>query len=93
MPKVPKTISLQYLKENVKDELDLLPKDRCKRFLQSAIIILGVCGQACPNTQNDKIAISLQYLKKELTDEVDFLHADKHESFLQIDSVILMGMI
>ena len=58
MPKVPKT-SLQNLctsiKENVKDELDLLAKDKCQRFLEIAIIILGVCvcvcvcGQACPN--------------------------------------------
>ena len=46
MPKVPKT-SLQNLctsiKENVKDELDLLAKDKCQRFLQIAIIILDVC--------------------------------------------------
>ena len=55
MPKVPKT-SLQYLKENVKDELDLLPADKRQRFLkrqtpilQIAIIILGVCGHACTN--------------------------------------------
>ena len=36
------TISLQYLKENVKDEADFLPADKCQRFLQSDIIILGV---------------------------------------------------
>ena len=52
-----------------------------------------MCDQACPNTQNNKLAISLQYLKKELSDEVDFLHADNHESLLQIDSIILMGII
>ena len=76
MPKVPKTISLQNLKENVNNELDLLPKVRCKSFLQSAIVI-GVCvARHAQITQNDKFAISLQYLKKELTDEVDFLHAD-----------------
>ena len=38
-----------YLNENGKDELDLLPTDKCQRFLQIAIIILGVCGQICPN--------------------------------------------
>ena len=43
------TISLQYLKENVKDENDFLPADKCERFLQIDTIILGVCGQACPN--------------------------------------------
>ena len=52
-----------------------------------------MCDQACPNTQNNKLAISLQYLKKELSDEVDFLHADNHESLLQIDSIILMGIL
>ena len=51
MPNVPKAISLQYLcnlKEKVKDELDLLPTYKSRRLLQIAIIILGVCGQACP---------------------------------------------
>ena len=41
-------ISLQYLKENVKDE-DFLPADKRQRFLQSDTIILGVCFQAIPN--------------------------------------------
>ena len=40
-------ISLQYLKENVKDEVDFLPADKFLRFLQIDTIILGVCGQAC----------------------------------------------
>ena len=84
MPKVPKT-SLQNLctsiKENVKDELDLLAKDKCQRFLQIAIIILDVCVCVCVARhaqiiQNNKFAISLQYLKNELSDEVYFLLAD-----------------
>ena len=33
----------------MKDELNLLTTDKCQRFLQIAIIILGVCGQARPN--------------------------------------------
>ena len=37
------TISLQYLKKNVKDDVDFLPADKCQRFLQSDTIILGVC--------------------------------------------------
>ena len=58
----------------MKDELDLLPTDKRQRFLQIAIIILGVGvrGQACPITQNNKFAMSLQYLKKEVKDKVDF---------------------
>ena len=43
------TISLQYLKENMKDEVDFLPADKCWRFFQIDTIILGVCGQASPN--------------------------------------------
>ena len=43
------TISLQYLKENVKDEVDFLPADKHQRFLQIDNIILGVCEQTCPN--------------------------------------------
>ena len=42
-------ISLQYHKENVKDEVDFLSADKPQRFLQSDVIILGVCSQACPN--------------------------------------------
>ena len=43
------TISLQYLKENVNDEDDVLPADKCRRFLQSDAVILSVSGQTCPN--------------------------------------------
>ena len=45
------TISFQYLKENVKGEIELLPTDKRQRFLQTAFIILGVCDQPCPNYQ------------------------------------------
>ena len=42
-------ISLQYLKENGKNEVYFLLADKHQRFLQIDTIILGVCGQACPN--------------------------------------------
>ena len=42
-------ISLQCLKENEKNEIDFLLEDKHQRFLQNDTIILGVCGQACPN--------------------------------------------
>ena len=35
-------ISVQYLKENVNDEVDSLPANKHQRFLQSDTIILGV---------------------------------------------------
>ena len=43
------TISSQYCKENVKDEVDFLPADKRQRFLQGDTVILDVCGQACAN--------------------------------------------
>ena len=43
------TISLQYLKENVKDEVDFLPADKHQIFLQIDSIISGVCEQAYPH--------------------------------------------
>ena len=50
-----------------------MPTDKRQRFLQIAIIILGVCVvRHVQITQNNKFDISLQYLKKELSDEVDF---------------------
>ena len=42
-----------------------------KDFFKFFTMILGVCGQTCPNyPQNNKFVISLQYLKKEESDEV-----------------------
>ena len=42
-------IFLQYLKENEENEVDFLFLDKHQRFLQVDAIILGMCGQACPN--------------------------------------------
>ena len=58
MLKVPKTTCLQYLqylKENVKDEVNFLPADKRQRFLPSGTIILGVCGQECPNYPKQQV--------------------------------------
>ena len=43
------TISLRYVKETMKDVGDFLHADKRQKFLQSDTIILGVCGQTCPN--------------------------------------------
>ena len=43
------TIFLQYLKENMKNEVDFLPADKFWNFFQIDTIILSVCGQTCPN--------------------------------------------
>ena len=42
-------VSLQYFKENVRDEFDFLPAVNCQSFLQIDLFILGLCDQVCPN--------------------------------------------
>ena len=42
------TISLQYLNENVKDEVNFLPADKRESFLQVDNITLGVRCQESP---------------------------------------------
>ena len=74
-------ISLQYLKENVKDGVDFSLLIIAKLFRLSDTVIFDVCGQTCPNYPQKKLAISLQYLKRGVNDKVDFLHAGKHENY------------
>ena len=42
-------ISLQYLKENINDEVDILPAEKRQRFPQIDTIIFSSCCHACPN--------------------------------------------
>ena len=37
------------------DEVDFLPADKHKRFLQDDIITLGVCCQACPKHPKQQV--------------------------------------
>ena len=59
------------------DEVEFLPADKDKSFLQDGSIILGGISQTGPNTRNNQFTISLLYLKENMKDEVDFLAADK----------------
>ena len=43
------SISLQYLKESVKNEVDFFRVDKPQSFLRIDTIILCVCSQACTN--------------------------------------------
>ena len=47
-PKQEVCISLEYLQKNMGEEVDFLPADKYKRFLQDDSITLGVHNQACP---------------------------------------------
>ena len=106
MPKLPTIIfSLQYLKEELSDEVDFLHADKHKSLLQIDSMILIGMAKHSQSFQNRKFVMSLQYLKKEVKDEVDFLHADKHQSLPKVSILwtskfptrsilsLLMGMI
>ena len=49
-------ISLQYLKENVKNEVDFLPADKHQSLLQIDSIILFVCSKGCPNYPKQQVS-------------------------------------
>ena len=85
MPKLPKTISLQYLKREVNDEVDFLHAGKHENLLQIDTMILMDMIKHFQSSQNSKFTTFVQYLKKEDRDDVDFLHADKYQSGLQVD--------
>ena len=81
-------MSLQYLKKEVRNEVDFLYSDFHQRFLELDFNTLGIkvsykvmlsllmgVIKHFQSTQGNKFSISLQYLKKEVRDRVHFLHA------------------
>ena len=96
-------VSLQYLKKEVRDEVDFLHSDKHQSFLKGDFHTLGIkffykvilsllMGMIyhSQSTQSNKPAISLQYLKREVRNEVHFLHADKHQNFYKLTLQFLM---
>ena len=77
-------ISLQYLKKEVSDKIDVLYPDKHETLLEIDTIILTGMVKHSQSFQNSKFGMDLQYFKKEVRDEIGFLHADKHQSFLQV---------
>ena len=78
-------MSLQYLKKEVRDEVNFLHADKHQRFLQVDFNTLGIkvsykmilsllmgMIKYSQSTQSNKFAISLQYLKKKLGTELIF---------------------
>ena len=61
----------------MEDEVEFLPADRHKSFLQDRSITLGVINQQIQSTKYNQFTISLQYLKENMKDKVDFLPTDK----------------
>ena len=74
------TISLQYIQNEVSDEIDFLHMDKHE---SSLFLLMGMTKHS-QSTQINKFAISLQYLKKEVREGVNFLHLDKHQSFYKL---------
>ena len=97
------TMSLQYLRKEVRDEFDFLHVDKHHSFLQVDFNILGI-KDACKvilslrlgmikhsqSTQINNFAIFLQYLKKEARKRVHCLLADEHQSFYKVGLLFLM---
>ena len=96
---------LQYLKKDVRDEVDFLHADKHLSFLQVQVhfntlgikisykvvlsLLMGMIKHS-QSTQSKKYAIPLQYLKKEVRNGVHFLHAEKHQSFYKLALLFLM---
>ena len=96
-PKSRFVISLQYLRKEVRDEVDFLHADKHQSFLEVDFNILGIKApykvvlsllmgriEHSQSTQSKKFAISLEYLKKKLGMEFIFLHAEKYQSFYKL---------
>ena len=94
---------LQYLKKEIRDEVDSLHADKHQSFLQVNVNTLGIkvsykvilsllisMIKHSQSIQSNKFARSLQYLKNEARDGVHFLHADKHQSFYKLALSFLM---
>ena len=84
-------MSLQYLRKEVKDEVDFLHVDKNQSSLQVDFntlsikvsykvilsLLLGMIKHS-QYTQSSKFSISFQYPQKEVRNGVYFLQADKH---------------
>ena len=78
-PKYPKNkfaISLQYLKNEMSDEVDYLHAGKHETLLQS-MVLMGTIKHS-QSSQNSKFMMFLKCLKKEENDKVYFLFVDKH---------------
>ena len=54
------------------DEVEFLPADKLKSFLQDGFIPSGVSSQTVQSTKNSHFTISLRYLKENMKDKTDF---------------------
>ena len=96
-------MSLQYLKKEIRNEVDFWHADKHQSFLQVdfntldikdfyKVILLLLIGMIwySQSVQRNMFAISLQYLNKEARNRVYFLHASKHQNFYKLLLSFLM---
>ena len=91
------SMSLQYLKKEVTDEVDFLHVDKAQSSLQVDFNTLGIkvsckvmlsllmrMAKYSQSTQSNKFTVFLLYLIKEVRHGIHFLHADKYQSFYKL---------
>ena len=90
-------MSLQYLKKEVRGEVDFLYADKHQNFLQVEFNTLGIkvsykviLSLLIGMIKHSQITQSNKYLKKEVRDEFRYLHRDKHQSFYKLALSFLM---
>ena len=97
-------MSLQYLKKEVRNEVDFLHADKHQSFLQLDFSTLGfqvsqkvilslLLVKNSQSTQSNKFSISLQYLKKMFKNGVHFLHVDQNQSFHKLTLSFLVEVV
>ena len=60
------TVSLQYLKKEVRNGVHFLHVDKHQSFYKLALLLLIEVARYMQNTQNGKLVIFLQYIKKKV---------------------------
>ena len=96
------SISLQYLKKEVSNQVNFLHAHKHQSFLLvdfslsgikvTCKVILALMMDMIKSTQSTKFVIFLQYLKKEVRNGVHFLYADEHQTKLLQIGIIVFGV-
>ena len=97
------TMSLQYIKKEVRKGVHFQLADEHQSFLQVDLNTSGIKAaykvtlslllcliKHFQSTQSNKFAIPLQYLKKEVRKGVHCVHADEHQSFQKLGLLFLI---
>ena len=84
-------ISLQYLKENVKGEINYFPVDKQQRFFK-LILSFYVCGQACPNYPKWQVCYFFEISQEGSREKLIFCMQISMKVSFKLIQWFLMGM-